>query len=490
MTVFVNSVLRLGLLACLALCPTAIAWAQQQFNAERIDQLTAQVALYPDALLSQVLMASTYPDDVAAAARWSREHPEAKGDEAVQLVGSLEWDPSVASLVAYPQVIVTMGEKPDWVKDLGDAFLEQPGDVMESVQRLRAQAQKAGNLQSNEQMKVIVQPAPAPDPQVPVVQQSAPQIIVIEPAQPEVVYVPSYNPAVVYGPWMYPASPPIYVPPPPGYWWSSTVGAAITTGIAFGIGNSIGNAMWGGCDWGRRDVNINVNRYNNINVKRRLDIDTNNTRWSHDTGRRGSAPYRSGEATRQQLERKAQSVKRDNYRGRAEATMRSKGVDVDRSASREPSKIATRDVQRDRAQTLARDAGRDRKQPATRDTNRERPQVVKRDVSPDSPQRGMASARQERAAMPDAARQRDQALKRDRDQARTELDRASRDHAFKGADNPRAKPQFDRGVKAQQTMQQRPMARPQAQAQTRPQARPQAMPMGKPQGRPQMKANR
>ena len=471
-------VLRSALLWLLALCPAAFA-AAQTFSNERIDQLTAQVALYPDALLSQVLMASTYPADVAAAAKWSREHPDAKGDEAVQQVEGFDWDPSVASLLAYPQVIVTMGEKPDWVKDLGDAFLEQPEDVMDSVQRLRAQAQKAGNLRSNEQMKVSTQGAPPPDPQVTVVQQQAApqQIIVIEPAQPQVVYVPSYNPVTVYGPWMYPAYPPIYVPPPPGYWWSVTVGSA----IAWGIGNAIGNAMWGGCDWGRRDVHINVNRYNNIN--RRIDVNTTRTRWSHDTKHRGAVPYRGGEVTRQQLDRKAQSVKRDNYRGRAEATMRGKGIEVDRAASRDYSKVAARDVSRDRAQAATRDAGRDVPKPATRDTSRERPAPATRDVGRDRPQPGQAKAGYDRAEIAQAAKQRDQVQKRDRDQARAELSRASRDNAFKGAGNPNATRQIDRGVKSQQSMQQRPAARPQ----TRPQARPQPKPMARPQARPQPK---
>jgi len=293
--VLLNRVLRRWLLIWLALCPAGLVWAQQPSSPERLDQLTAQIALYPDALLSQVLMASTYPDDVTAAAKWSREHPDAKGDAAVQQVEGFAWDPSVASLVAYPQVIVTMGEKPDWVRDLGDAFLEQPDDVMESVQRLRAQAQKAGNLQSNEQMQVSVQAAPPPDPQVRVVQQSAPQqIIVIEPAQPQVVYVPSYNPVTVYGPWMYPAYPPIYVPPPPGYWWSVTVGNA----IAWGIGSAIGNAMWGGFDWGRRDVNINVNRYNYVNVNRSLDAKTakNPLVARHPAPRQRALPRRRGHA--------------------------------------------------------------------------------------------------------------------------------------------------------------------------------------------------
>jgi len=237
-----------------------------------------------------------------------------------------------------------------------------------------------------------VQAAPPPDPQVRVVQQSAPQqIIVIEPAQPQVVYVPSYNPVTVYGPWMYPAYPPIYVPPPPGYWWSVTVGNA----IAWGIGSAIGNAMWGGFDWGRRDVNINVNRYNYVNVNRSLDAKTAKTRWSHDTRHRGNVPYRGGEATRQQLDRKAQSVKRDDYRGRAEATMRDKGIEVDRAASRDRAQVAAKDTTRDRPQPLPSDAARDRPPP------------------------GKAPAGYDRAELAQATKQRDQSQKRDRDAVST-----------------------------------------------------------------------
>ena len=187
--------------------------AAKPFTKEQLDQMLAQIALYPDSLLSQVLMASTYPVDVAAAAKWSREHSEEKGEEAVKKVANEDWDPSVQSLVAVPQVLITMGEKPDWVKDMGDAFLAQPEEVMDAVQRLRQQAQKAGNLKSNEQVKISTEPAPAPAATTTVVQQQAPpQTIIIEQAQPEVVYVPSYNPAVVYGAWPYPAYPPYYYP--------------------------------------------------------------------------------------------------------------------------------------------------------------------------------------------------------------------------------------------------------------------------------------
>ena len=234
-----------------------------QLTDEKIDQLTAPLALYPDSLLSQVLMASTYPDQVAKAAKWSKDHPDLKGDEAVKKVASQPWDPSVQSLVAFPQVLATLQQKPEWTKDLGDAFLAQPEAVMDSVQRLRQMAEQSGNLKSNEQQKVEVE-------------ETAPEqtVIKIEPANPEVVYVPSYNPTVVYGAWPYPAYPPIYIPPPSGY----RIAAGVATGLAFGVGVGVHYALWGGFHWGHRDVNINVNRYNHINVNRHLSV--NQTSWT------------------------------------------------------------------------------------------------------------------------------------------------------------------------------------------------------------------
>lgn len=453
----IRSLLRVFYFVALAAIPGLSA--AQEYGKEQIDQLTAQIALYPDSLLSQVLMASTYPTDVAEAAKWSREHPDAKGDEAVKQVQDRDWDPSVASLVAFPQVIITMGEKPDWVRDLGDAFLAQPEDVMDSVQRLRAQAQKAGNLKSNEQTTVRVE-APPPQAQTTVVQSAPQQVIVIEPAQPQVVYVPAYNPLTVYGSWMYPAYPPIYVPPPPGYWWSVAIG----TGIAWGVSYAIRDALWGGCNWYRRDVNININRYNSINVNRRLDVNTTRARWAHDTRHRGAVPYRGGEATRQQLTRQAEVVKRDNYRGRAEATMRDKGIAVDRAATRDRSPPAGRD--RDRPQVAGRDQARDRAEAVSRD----RAQPVSREQA------------------------RDRAQARDRDQANAQLKKTNRDYPLKDAGSRQAKPQIDRGTASRQSMQQqrpqtRGVSRPQAQPPAaRPQAQPRAQPrtQARPAARPQV----
>ena len=245
--------------------PAPAAANAPKLNAQQLDSLTAPIALYPDALLAQVLMATTFPDDLAAAAQWSHQNPKLQGDDAVKAVSATQWDPSVQSLVAFPQVLATMAQKPDWVNSIGQAFLAQPNDVMDSVQRLRTAAYKAGNLQSSQQQKVVVQPASG----------TTTQTIVIEQPSPQVVYVPTYNPTVVYGAWPYPAYPPVYMPPPPGY----VVGTALVAGLAFGAGIAITNSLWGGCDWGHGDVNVNVNRYNNINVNHHIDANRSTSSW-------------------------------------------------------------------------------------------------------------------------------------------------------------------------------------------------------------------
>jgi hypothetical protein len=189
----------------------------------------------------------------------------------------------VKSLAAFPSVMDMMGRQPQWVESVGDAFLAQPDDVMDSVQRLRVQAQKAGTLKSNEQQKVVTQ------------QSGGTTIVQIEPASPQVVYVPSYNPTVVYGAWPYPAYPPAYYPPPPG----SVFATSLVAGIGFGLGVAAVNSMWGGFNWGSHDVNINVNRYNNINVNQRLDVNRSNVNWQHNprtvaTCRTGIRTLRTG----------------------------------------------------------------------------------------------------------------------------------------------------------------------------------------------------
>ncbi len=243
-----------GLPAGVAQAQPADAAATQVagYSPEQLDALLAPIALYPDALLTQVLMASAWPLQVVEAARWVTVPGNAalQGDALAQALQTQPWDPAVKSLVPFPTVLALMNSQLDWLQQLGYAFATQQGDVLDSVQRLRRQAQATGCLKTNEQQVVTVQ-GPS---------------IVIAPASPQVVYVPAYNPTVVYGAWPYPAYPPVYLPPPPGY----VVGNALLTGIAFGVGVGIVASLWnvGSPNWGYRNVNVNVNRWNTINVNR------------------------------------------------------------------------------------------------------------------------------------------------------------------------------------------------------------------------------
>ena len=297
--------------------PVAPVAKDPVFNQEQLDQMLAPIALYPDPLFAQVLMATTYPGEVGEAVSWSKAHPDAKGDDAVKQVANQPWDPSVQALVAFPQVLATLGQDPVWVQRLGDAFLAQPDDVMESAQRLRRQAQAAGNLQSNQYQNVTIQnvaapapattkAAPAPAPAAEPAPASS-STIIIQPADPQVVYVPTYNPTTTYGTWPYPASPPVYYPPPPAYY----PGQALMAGLAFGAGVAIIGSLWGECDWGNNDIDIDVNRYNNINANNRI---TNN-KWQHNPVHRNGVPYRDN-ASRAQYGRQLNGAsQREAYRG-------------------------------------------------------------------------------------------------------------------------------------------------------------------------------
>ena len=308
--------LCMGLAACLP------AVAQTKLDNAQLDQLMAPVALYPDSLLSQILMGATYPDDVAAAAKWSAAHTSESGDQAVKAVEGEAWDPSVKSLVAFPSVMDMMGRQPEWVKSVGDAFLAQPDAVMDSVQRLRVQAQKAGNLKSTPQQKVTSSTT------------NDKTVVVIEPADPQVVYVPSYNPSVVYGTWAYPSYPPYYYPPPPG----SVFATSLVAGLSFGLGVAAVNSMWGGFDWGHNDVDIDINRYNNINVNQRIDrsnFNNNRATWQHNPANRGSAPY-------------ADAASRQRFDGQRQAGLQNRPQARQGQAARTPAP-GSRDAARERA---------------------------------------------------------------------------------------------------------------------------------------------
>ncbi|WJD50985.1 DUF3300 domain-containing protein [Enterobacter sp. PGRG2] len=306
--------------------PPAPPVATPTFTAAQIDQWVAPIALYPDALLSQVLMAATYPANVVQAAQWSQDNPTLQGDAAIQAVINQPWDPSVRSLVAFPSLMALMGENPQWVQNLGDAFLAQPKEVMDSVQKLRALAQQTGALTSTPQQKVSTVPAKSSTaPQsasgsTTVVSTPAPTVIKIEPADPEVVYVPSFNPTVVYGSWPTPAYPPVYLPPPPGQQFTDS----LVRGLGFSLGVATTYALFSDIDWdddhdhrgydhNGDNININVNNFNRISGGR-LVTKNDTVVWQHNPAFRNNLPSR--DAQRQTAAKQLNQIaQRNNYRG-------------------------------------------------------------------------------------------------------------------------------------------------------------------------------
>jgi hypothetical protein len=248
------------------------------FTQERLEQLVAPIALYPDALLTQILMASTYPLEIVEADRWVDRNPGLKGTALEEALKTEEWDASVKVLCGFPTVLKKMSDQLDWTRDLGDAFLAQKADVMDTVQRMRKKALDAGSLKSTEQQKVVQDEG----------------AVVIEPAAPDVVYVPAYSPLVVYGPgWYYPTwyYPYWYYPPPPG-------GGFISFGFGFFWGYSFWG--WGHCDWHHHGVVVDVVRFREFHratstapEPRALQGTSGQVEWSHDPVHRQGVNYRS-----------------------------------------------------------------------------------------------------------------------------------------------------------------------------------------------------
>jgi hypothetical protein len=261
--------------------------AAVKIPADQLDSLVAPIALYPDALLSQTLVASTYPLEVVQLKQWLDQHKDLKGKALADAALKQDWDPSIQALAGLPDLVKQLADNIKWTTDLGNAFLAQQSDVMDAVQRMRKKAEDAGNLKSSEQQKVETK----------VVESK--QVVIIEQASPEVVYVPSYNPTVVYGAPVYPYPPIAY--PPPGYY-------AAGMAISFGVGVAMG-AFWGGgagwgCGWGGNN-NVTINRNNtfvnnsnrqNFNNANRGNRPANqpargNSNWQHNPQHRGGAPY-------------------------------------------------------------------------------------------------------------------------------------------------------------------------------------------------------
>src|SRR5437773_2235352 len=243
-----------------------------------LDSLVAPIALYPDPLLAQTLAASTYPLEVVQLQQWMDKNKNLQGKALADAVAKQPWDPSIQSLVEYPDVVQRMAGNIQWMTDLGNAFLAQQSDVMDAVQRLRAKAQGTGNLKTSAQSVVKTETVP-----------SGKQVIEIQQANPDVVYVPSYDPTVVYGaaPVEYPYYPYTY----PGY----VPGTALAWGAGIALGAAAWGAWggnWGNCDWNGGNVNIN----NNNNFNKNNNFNRNVSRqgqgnWQHNPQHRGNAPY-------------------------------------------------------------------------------------------------------------------------------------------------------------------------------------------------------
>jgi uncharacterized membrane protein YgcG len=267
----------------------------KSYKQEQLDQLVAPIALYPDSLLAQVLMASTYPLEVVQADRWVKQNSKLKGDSLNAALDKMGWDSSVKALVPFPQVLSMMSEQLDWTQKLGDAFLAQQEDITNTVQKMRAKARAQDNLKTTKEQKVIVEQ----------------QIIRIEPADPQVIYIPSYNPVVVYGPWPYPAYPP--------YYWGSP---AVAAGVGFVAGVAVGAAWangWGHWNWNNGTLNVNVNKNININNLKNANIQTAN--WQHDPQHRKGVGYHD-DASRQRYAQKTPGSpdSRRDFRGRTPET--------------------------------------------------------------------------------------------------------------------------------------------------------------------------
>jgi hypothetical protein len=215
--------------------------SQQLLRLEELEALVVPVALYPDKLLAEVLMASTYPLELVQADRWVTENKNLNADQLRTESGKQAWEESVKSLVAVPSVLTMMSTKLDWTQKLGDAVLAQQADVMDAIQRLRSKAHANNKLTSTKEQIVTVK------------QEQSKQVIAIVPAAPDTVYVPYYDPSVVYGGWPYADYPPYYFPQF-GYF----AGGVIATGIAFGAGYAAGR-YWrtAGINWGGRYIGIN-----------------------------------------------------------------------------------------------------------------------------------------------------------------------------------------------------------------------------------------
>jgi len=371
---------KLALIPILALIGTGILPAQTEeelFSQAELDQMLAPIALYPDVLLSQVLMAATYPLEVVEASRWSRANPELEGEAAVKAVSGEDWDDSIKSLVGFPDLIRTMDENLAWTRRIGDAFLLQQEEVFATTQKLRKISLDKGVLDTLEHVTVEQQE----------------EVIIIEPARVEVVYVPYYSPYYAYGNWWWYDYPPFYLGPPPVYYSS----------IGYHWGRGIGVSMgfyYSSCDWYRHNVVI-VRRGHPHKSYHKAPV------WKHNPHHRRGVHYGNDKLNKSYHRGRVSGVAR-SPRGSHENGQRPNGVTGNSNKRQRPDHVARSERggqspratnggnQQGRKPNVARSSSNERRKPnVARSSSNERRQSAK----PSRPESN--SNRQERSRTPD-----------------------------------------------------------------------------------------
>jgi hypothetical protein len=268
----------------------------QALAPDQLDDLVAPIALYPDPLISQILVASTYPLELVQASQWLQRSPGLTGAALTQAAEQQNWDPSIQALVVFPDLVKRLNQDITWTTNLGNAFLSQQGDVMDAVQRMRLKAQHAGKLSSTRQQRVVT------------TNDSGQPVIAIEPADPQMMYLPNYDPAYIWGPSLY------Y---PYASWYYPGAYFGFGLGIPMGVYFGGGWGGWGGWGWqpgwGGHNIMVNNNFIHRYNFNSRGSASLNGrSAWSHDASHRQGVPY-------------SNAALANRYRGNARQSLQSRG---------------------------------------------------------------------------------------------------------------------------------------------------------------------
>ncbi|WP_233007321.1 DUF3300 domain-containing protein [Rheinheimera faecalis] len=288
----------------------------QSFSQAELDAMLAPIALYPDTVLSHVLIASTYPLEIIKANRWVEEHPRYSAEEALEQVEDEDWDPSVKALVPFPQLLERMSDDIDWTQRLGDAFLGQEAQVMTSIQTLRNKAYASGNLDKQQHIKVVREE----------------KTIIIESASPQVVYLPYYDPQIVYGPWWWRSYPPVY--------WHVPVGYAVHRGFSWGVGIQIAPGFYfSSFHWPRRQIVVidHHHHWRDPYYYRSHQIvhHKKSHHWRHNPHHRRGVSYQAGYQPTREFSGNRSYQNREQQREWAAQTRENKGYAPDRKFNSE-----------------------------------------------------------------------------------------------------------------------------------------------------------